>query len=114
MTFFGKLGHAARYIGSKIAGPVSYLGHKVGTALLTAAPAAAFINPALGAGFAGAGAIAQGIGAIGDVGKSLLSGNAGKTELDRGKAGVGQIKGGVAGLRSAYKSYKSKSGLEKG
>jgi hypothetical protein len=89
MTFFGKLGHAARYIGSKIAGPVSYLGHKVGTALLTAAPAAAFINPELGAGFVGARAIEQGIEANGDAGKSLLSGIFGQNELDRGKAGVG-------------------------
>jgi hypothetical protein len=114
MTFFGKVGHVAGYIGSKIVGPVSFLGHKVGTALLTIAPAAALINYALGAGFAGAGVSAQGIGAIGDVGKRPMSGNAGKSEMDRGKAGVGQIRGGVASLRAAYNSYKSKSGLEKG
>jgi hypothetical protein len=86
----------------------------VGNALLTAAPVAAFINHALGAGFAGAGAIAQGFWAIGDVGKILLSGNAGKSELDRSKGCVGQMRGRVADLRSAYESYKSISGLEKG
>ena len=113
MTFFGKLGHAIKYLGSKAAGAASYLGHKVGNGLLSVAPIAAAINPMLGAGFAGAGAIAQGVGAIGDAGKGLLGGG-GADSMAQGKAGVGQIRGGMAGLKSAYRSYQSKSGLEKG
>ena len=113
MTFFGKLGHAFKAIGSKVSGAASYLGHKVGHGLLTLAPAVAALNPEIGAGFAGAGAVAQGIGALGDVGKSLLGGNVGVSEFKQGKSAVGQISGGVQSVRSAYSTYKGGSSLER-
>lgn len=113
MTLFGKLGHAFKAIGSKVAGAASYLGHKVGHGLLTLAPAVAALNPELGAGLAGAGAFAQGVGALGDVGKSVLGGSVGVSEFKRGKGAVGQISGGVQSVRSAYNSFKGSS-LERG
>ena len=76
MTFWGKVGSKFKALGSKVAGAASFLGNKVGNALLTISPVATLINPAIGARLAGAGAVAKGIGALGDFGKSLLAGTA--------------------------------------
>ena len=102
MVNWGKLGHKFRAIGSKVAGAASFIGHKVGRGLLTLALAVTALNPALGAGFAAAGGVAEGIGAIGDVGKRILAGNLGAAELKAGKAGVQAVGQGLRGLRSAY------------
>eukprot|EP00873_Tetraselmis_striata_P022869 jgi/Tetstr1/443133/TSEL_031189.t1 len=88
MTFIGKLGHTFKAFGSKVAGAASYLGHKVGSGLMTLAPAISVLNPTVGAGFAAAGAAAQGIGVLGDVGKKALSG--GGVDFGQAKAAYGQ------------------------
>eukprot|EP00873_Tetraselmis_striata_P035510 jgi/Tetstr1/455774/TSEL_042571.t1 len=87
MTFFGKLGHTFKAFGSKVAGAASYLGHKVGSGLMTLAPAISVLSPTVGAGFAAAGAAAQGIGVLGDVGKKALSG--GGVDFGQRKAAYG-------------------------
>lgn len=112
MTFFGKLGHAFKTLGSKAAGAASYLGHKLGHGLMTLAPAVSVLSPSIGAGFASAGAVASGVGALGDAAKSVLGGNVGVNEFKQGKAAVGQIQAGMQSIKSAYKTHKS--GLERG
>jgi hypothetical protein len=112
MTFWSKLGHSFKTIGSKVAGAASYLGHKTAGVLNAFAPAVTAFNPVIGAGMMAAAGVAEGVGTLGDVGKSALSGggvNAG--HFMSGKAAVGQIKDGMVGVRSAYRQHKS--GLER-
>ena len=73
MTFWGKVCRNFKALGSKVAEAASFLGNKVGNTIMTIAPVASLINPAIGAGLAGAGAVDNGIGALGDLGKSLLA-----------------------------------------
>eukprot|EP00873_Tetraselmis_striata_P012345 jgi/Tetstr1/432609/TSEL_021978.t1 len=64
-----------------------------------------------GAGFAAAGAAAQGIGVLGDVGKKALSG--GGVDFGQAKAAYGQVKGGMHSIKAAYQSGSNRSGLER-
>eukprot|EP00873_Tetraselmis_striata_P021330 jgi/Tetstr1/441594/TSEL_029822.t1 len=100
-----------RAFGSKVAGAASYLGHKVGSGLMTLAPAVSMLSPTVGAGFAAAGAAAQGIGVLGDVGKKALSG--GGVDFGQAKAAYGQVKGGMQSVKAAYQSGSNRSGLER-
>lgn len=114
MTFWGKAGKTFRALGSKVAGAASYLGNKVGNTLMTLAPVASRVNPALGAGFAGAGAVAKGIGALGDLGKSALSGNTGVQQLrHEGGAALGSVTQGARAVRDAYNAFQGRSPLER-
>eukprot|EP00873_Tetraselmis_striata_P003433 jgi/Tetstr1/423697/TSEL_014331.t1 len=66
------------------------MGHpvQVGSGLMTLAPAVSVLSPTVGAGFAAAGAAAQGIGVLGDVGMKALSG--GGVDFGQAKAAYGQ------------------------
>eukprot|EP00873_Tetraselmis_striata_P036394 jgi/Tetstr1/456658/TSEL_043359.t1 len=111
MTFIGKLGHTFKAFGSKVAGAASYLGHKVGSGLMTLAPAISVLSPTVGAGFAAAGAAAQGIGVLGDVGKKALSG--GGVDFGQAKAALRPSQGGMHSVKAAYQSGSNRSGLER-
>ena len=113
MTFWGKVGSRFKALGSKVAGAASFLGNKVGNALLTVSPVASLINPAIGAGLAGAGAVAKGIGALGDFGKTLLAGSATVQDARRGGAGLKNVVQGAAAVRDAYMAYQGRSPLER-
>jgi hypothetical protein len=107
MKFLAKLGRAAKFLGQKASNAASYLGNKLGDGLLKAAPFAALVNPSIGAGVAGAGAVAKGVGALGDAGKHFLGGGGLDSTISRGKDAVGQMKGGVSDIRTAYRDLRS-------
>ena len=113
MAFWGKVGIKFKALGSKVAGAASFLGNKVGNALLTISPVATLINPAIGAGLAGVGAVAKGIGALGDFGKSLLTGTATLQQARQGGAGLKAVVHGAGAVRDAYMAYQSRSPLER-
>lgn len=114
MTLFGKLAHKFKAMGSKVAGAASYLGHKTAGVLAAFAPAVAAFNPAVGAGMVGAAGVAAGVGALGDVGKSMLSGvKPDATHFNQAKAAVGDMRGGMRAVKSAYNSSMNRSALER-
>lgn len=112
MGFWSKLGRGFVALGSKASGVASFLGHKAGNVLMTLAPAVATFAPQVGAGLAGAGAIAQGIGALGDAGKEIFRGNVGGSQLAQARDGYGQVREGMQQARAAYRSARG-SGLER-
>lgn len=99
---FGKLGQNLRFIGEKLAKGASWIGSKVGGALMKAAPVVAAFNPAMGAGVAAAGGVAKGVGALGDMGLKALGGGG----VDGGaiRSTFGQIKSDALAVRDAYRS----------
>ncbi len=113
MLFWGKVSRNFKALGSKVAGAASFLGNKVGNTLMAISPVATLINPAIGAGLAGAGAIAKGIGALGDLGQSLMTGTTTLQDARQGGAGVRAIVQGAGAVRDAYMAYQSRSPLER-
>ena len=86
MTFWGKVSRNFKALGSKVAGA---------------------------AGLTGAGAVAKGIGALGDFGKSLLAGTATVHDARQGGAGLRNVVQGAGAVRDAYMAYQSRSPLER-
>ena len=72
---------------------------------MTIAPVASLVNPAIGAGLAGAGAVAKGIGELGDMGKGLLAGTATLQKARQGGAGLKAVVQGAGAVRDAYMAY---------
>ena len=104
MFRYNKFGRGLRYLGEKIASGASYLGHKVGGALTSMAPALSVFNPALGAGVASAGMVAKGVGTLGDAGKALLRG--GDVNAHAIRKTMDGIRSDAAGVRAAYNSVR--------
>lgn len=100
MPFLSKFGNVLRTIGEKAAAGTQWLGHKTADALTAVAPVAAAINPTLGAGVAGAAAVARGVGQVGDWGQRALSSGAIDTGQLRGT--INKINGDAAAVRAAY------------
>jgi hypothetical protein len=71
---FNKLSQSLRWLGEKATAGASFLGNKVGGALMSLSPAVSMVSPNLGAGAASAGAVLKGVGALGDIGGSILRG----------------------------------------
>jgi len=89
-----KIGKRLRYAGEKLAAGASWLGNKVGGALLSASPVLTAINPAIGAAAVSAGGVLKGVGTLGDLGQNAL--RAGKIDIGM----VGQAKSALSGIRS--------------
>ena len=113
MTFWDKVGRNFKALGSKVAGAASFLSNKIGNTLMTIAQVASLANPAIGARLAGAGAVAKGIGALGDMGKSLLAGTASLQQVRQGGAGLTTVVQGAGAVRDAYMAYQGRSPLER-
>ena len=109
MTFWGKVSKNFKALGSKVTGAESFLGNKIGNTLMTIAPVASLVNPAIGAGLAGAGAVAKGI----DLGKSLLAGTAILQQARQGGAGLRAVVQGAGAVRDGYMAYQGRSPLER-
>ena len=78
-------------MGEKATAGASFLGNKVGGALMPLSLATSMVSPNLGAGAASAGAVLKGVGALGDMGGSILRG---------GGVNTGAIRQTVSGMRS--------------
>jgi hypothetical protein len=89
-----KIGKRLRYAGEKLAASASWLGNKVGGALLSASPVLTAINPAIGAAAVSAGGVLKGVGTLGDLGQNAL--RAGRIDMGM----VGQAKSALSGIRS--------------
>ena len=96
-----KLGRGIRRFGEKATTGASWLGHKVGGALVHAAPAISMFNPALGFMAASTGMALKGVGAIGDMGKALLRGG-GDFNPQAVRRTIDGIRSDVGNVRSAY------------
>lgn len=107
MTFISKIGRGLRFLGEKVASGAQWLGNKVGGTLLSLSPAVSAFNPALGAGMAAAGGVAEGIGAIGGAAMSAMHG--GIVDADRIRGGVDAIRSGASGVRAAYNAARGPS-----
>ena len=108
-----KLGRGIRWFGEKATTGASWLGHKVGGALVHAAPAISMFNPALGGMAASAGMALKGVGTIGDMGKSLLRG--GDFNPQAVRRTVDGIRSDVGNVRSAYAAVRGPGNpLERG
>ena len=99
-TMWNKLGHTLRWLGEKGANAASWLGHKVGGGLAAISPVVSLFNPVIGAGFASAGMVLKGVGALGDAGKALLArGDFNPRAIRRTVDG---IRSDTAAVRAAY------------
>ena len=98
---FNKLGKGLRFLGEKASAGASWLGHKVGGALMSLSPAAAYFNPAVGAGMASAGAVMKGVGALGDMGMAALKPGGG-VNIQALRQTVDNIRSDAAGVKAAY------------
>jgi len=63
-----KLGQGLRRLGEKAMAGASFIGNKVGGALISLSPAISMVSPNLGAGAASAGAVLKRVNALGDMG----------------------------------------------
>ena len=97
-----KIGQHLRFIGEKVAKGASWIGSKVGGALMKAAPVVAAFNPAMGAGVAAAGGVARGVGALGDMALKGLGG--GGVDVGGIRNTMGQIRSDAVAVRDAYRS----------
>ena len=88
---FNKLGHELCWLGEKTSNAASWLGHKVGVTLTSISPVISLFNPVIGAGFASAGLVLKGVGALGDAGKALMT---------RGEFNPREIRRTIDGIRS--------------
>ena len=115
MPFLSKFGVALRSLGEKASTTVSNLGHKVGNALLSAAPVVSAFAPGVGAGVASAGLVAKGVGQVGDWGRAALSGGGGG-DMAALKGIGGQIRNDARAVQQAYSAGRSgvRSALERG
>ena len=101
---FSKFGKGLRFLGEKMSSGASWLGHKVGGALLSASPAISMFAPQVGAGVASAGAVLKGVGTLGDAGTALLKGGDINTHAIRRT--VDQIRSDAGAVRSAYQAVR--------
>jgi hypothetical protein len=101
---FNKLGQGLRWLGEKATAGASFIGNKVGGALMSLSPAISVFNPALGAGAASAGAVLKGVGALGDMGSSFLRGGGVNTGALRQT--VNNMRSDAAGVKAAYSSFR--------
>ena len=113
---FAKLGLTRlRYLGEKAASWVSRVGNKVGHALLSASPVLTAINPALGSLAVGAGGVASGIGALGDLGQRALARGVSVDSVSQARGNLQNIRDGAMAIKKSYSQFKAQgSGLEKG
>jgi hypothetical protein len=110
---FDKLGRGVRWLGEKTTSAASWLGHKVGGALTAISPAAAYFNPAIGAGLASAGMVMKGVGALGDAGKAIMRG--GDFNPQAVRRTVDGIRSDAGAVRSAYSAIRGPGNpLERG
>ena len=101
---FSKFGKRLRWLGEKAAAGASWLGNKVGGALVHASPALSMFNPGLGAGVASAGMVLKGVGALGDMGKAVLRG--GDINPHAVRRTVNNIRSDASGVRQAYNAIR--------
>ena len=84
---------------------ISFIGNKVGDALMYLSPAIITISSNLGSGAASACAVLKGTGAFGDMGGSILRGGCVNTGAIRQT--VSGTRSDAAGVKSAYSSLRS-------
>ena len=101
---FNKLGQGLRWLGEKATAGASFIGNKVGGALMSLSPAISMVSPNLGAGAASAGAVLKGVGALGDMGGSILRGGGVNTGAIRQT--VSGMRSDAAGVKAAYSSLR--------
>jgi hypothetical protein len=110
---FNKLGNNLRWLGEKTTTAASWLGHKVGGALTSISPAAAYFNPAIGERIASAGMVMKGVGAQGDAGKAIMRDGDFKPQAIRRTVDV--IRNDAGAVRSAYSAIRGPGNpLERG
>ncbi len=110
---FNKLGQGLRWLGEKTSTAASWLGHKVGGALTAISPAVSHFNPAIAAGVASAGLVLNGVGALGDAGKAMLT--RGEFHPQEIRRTINGIRSDASAVRSAYTSVRGAGNpLEKG
>jgi len=87
-------------LGEKTSTAASWLGHTLGGTLTSISPVVSLFNPVIGVGVASAGLVLEGVGALGDAGKALMTrGEFNPREIRRTIDGIGSDAGAV---RSAY------------
>ena len=101
---FNKLGQGIRLLGEKATAGASFIGNKIAGALMSLYPAISMFSPNLGAGAASAVAILKGVGALGDMGGSILRGEGVNTGTIRQAASGMRLD--AAGLKAAYSSLR--------
>ncbi len=99
---FNKLGQGLRWLGEKATAGASFIGNKVGGALMSLSSAISMVSPNLGAGAVSAGAVSKGVGALGDMGGSILRG--GGVNTDAIRQTVSAMRSDAAGVKAAYSS----------
>ena len=99
---FNKLGQGLRWLGEKATAGASFIGNKVGGALMSLSPVFSMVSPNLGAGAASAGAVLKGVGALGDMGGSILRGGGVNTGAIRQTG----MRSDAAGVKAAYISLR--------
>ena len=104
---FYKLGQGLQWFGEKAIAGASFIENKVRDALMSLCPAISMVSPNLGAGAASAGAVLKGVGALGDMGGSILRGGSVNTGAIRQT--VSGMHSDAAGVKAAY-SYLRVSG----
>ena len=104
MLSLNKIGRGLRFFGQKVASGASYLGHKIGGALTSIAPAVSVVAPEIGAGVASAGMVAKGIGALGDMGKSAMRG--GDINIQAARQTLDNLRSDAGGVRKAYNAVR--------
>ena len=104
MLSLNKFGRGLRWLGEKVTSGASYLGHKIGGALNSIAPAISVVSPEVGAGVAAAGMVAKGVGALGDMGKSVMRG--GDINVQAARQTLDGIRSDAGNVRRAYSSVR--------
>ncbi len=99
---FNKLG--LRWLGEKAIAGASVIGNKVGGALMSLSLAISIVSPNLGAGAASAGAILKRVGALGDMGGSILKG--GGVNAGAIRKTVNDMRSDAVGVKDAYSSLR--------
>ena len=112
---FAKLGLTRlRYLGEKAASWASRIGNKVGHALISASPVLTAINPALGSLAVGAGGVASGIGALGDLGQRALARGVNVDSVSEARGTLKNIRDGAMAIKQSYSQLRGQgSGLER-
>ncbi len=87
-----------------VAGGPSWLGSKVGGALLSMSPALSMLSPNLWAGAAAAGSVLRGVSALGDMGGAALRGGRINTQAIRQT--MGNVRSDAQGVRAAYNAVR--------
>ena len=101
---FSKVGKGLRWLGEKASSGASFLGNKIGGAMMSLSPAISMFAPQVGAGVASAGAVLKGVGALGDMGQAMLKG--GDINTHQVRRTVDNIRSDAAGVKAAYSAVR--------